>query len=626
MDRNIQKKGLVNLLLMFAVGITAFIIARYTNSLAGMVSVLFLGLGTLVTALSWFQTRLEQSERLEKLELDELARSHSGSALFEARDAEVFPAQRAREQFERFFVPGFTVLLCLVEAGGAWLLWRWLSRPGTQVPLQDPRVGIFFFFVSALVLFMFGRFSASFARLESQRLLRPGASYLLLNAILCFVVGLGITAVLADFPKIDLYVAYALCGLLAVIAIETLVALVLEMYRPRVRGKIERALYESRLVGLLGQPEGLITTAAQAIDYQFGFKVSETWFYRFFERALFWLVPLQLFLLVLSTGLVVIEPGEQALLERFGSPVAGRPVLGPGAHLKWPWPVDKVYRFRTEQIQTLEVGPAEAAQQEREPAVLWTVAHSKEDNFLVANRESGPAEATNQISGRRIPPVSLLTVSIPVQYQITNLAAWAYKNEDAPSLLHDIATREVVRYLVGADLNNLMTSGRLDAGKELASRIQAAAEERELGARIIAVGLQDIHPPVKVGKDYEAVVGAQQTRLAKILEAKADEIRTNALADAQAVTIVNGARAEAIGRKVAAGAQAGLFTNQIPAFAAAPSVYAQMAYLKTFARASANARKYIVLTTNAHDVIQFDLQDSIARDILNLNVAAPKSK
>jgi hypothetical protein len=57
--------------------------------------------------------RLEHSERLEKLELDELARSHGTSALFEARDAEVFPAQRAREQFEKFFIPIFTVLLCV---------------------------------------------------------------------------------------------------------------------------------------------------------------------------------------------------------------------------------------------------------------------------------------------------------------------------------------------------------------------------------------------------------------------------------------------------------------------------------------------------------------------------------
>src|SRR5262249_55010505 len=105
MERNIQKNGLVNLAILLAAGIAAFIVARYTNSLAGVVSVLFLGLGTLVAAVSWFQMRLEQSEKLEKLEFDEMARTHGNSALFESRDAEMFPAQRSREQFERYFVP-----------------------------------------------------------------------------------------------------------------------------------------------------------------------------------------------------------------------------------------------------------------------------------------------------------------------------------------------------------------------------------------------------------------------------------------------------------------------------------------------------------------------------------------
>jgi len=91
------------------------------------------------------------------------------------------------------------------------------------------------------------------------------------------------------------------------------------------------------------------------------------------------------------------------------------------------------------------------------------------------------------------------------------------------------------------------------------------------------------------------------------------------------VTVVNNAKAEQVARTRGALAQAGLFTNQIPAFRAAPSVYAQRSYLQTFARATANARKYLVLTTNSHDVIQVDLQESIARELLNLNVPAPKS-
>src|SRR5205823_9957372 len=157
-----------------------------------------------------------------------------------------------------------------------------------------------------------------------------------------------------------------------------------------------------------------------------------------------------------------------------------------------------------------------------------TVAHTKEDNFLVANREQASTTTTNNAGVRRTPPVSLITGSIPVQFQITNLPAWAYNNEDAPALLQDLGTREVVRFFVGADMNEIMSFGRLEAAEELRGRIQAAADERQLGARIISVGLQDMHPPVKVAPDYEKVVGATQTKQAKILAARADEVRTNA--------------------------------------------------------------------------------------------------
>jgi regulator of protease activity HflC (stomatin/prohibitin superfamily) len=628
MERSIQKHGLINLLLLLAVGVATFAVARYTNSLAGQVSVLFLGLGLLVAAVSWFQMRLEDVERLERLELDELAKTHGTATLFEAKDAEVFPAQRAREQFERFFVPVFTVILCLLQAGGAYFFWRWLSGGAALVTLKKPMVAIALFGLFALVLFLLGKFSATIARLRDHRLLRPGSSYLLLCAYICFLVTAGIVGVQADFSKVDFYVARILCGLLALVGVETLINLVLEMYRPRVKGKIERPLYESRLVGLLGQPEGLITTAAQALDYQFGFKVSETWFYRLFvEKALIWLVLLQFGVLILSTGVVFIEAGEQGLLERFGRPVEGRTLLDPGAHVIWPWPVDQVRRFRTEQIQSFEIGTAPDAAREETGPVLWTVAHNKEDNFLVANREQISLGATNSVGSKRTPPVSLLTGTIPVQFQITNLTDWAYKNEDSASLLEDLARREIVRYLVAADMNEIMSHGRLEASQALAERIQAAAGQRQMGAKILAVGLQDLHPPVKVAPDYEKVIGAIHTKQAKILAAQADGIKTNALAEAQATNILNRASSEALTRQVGALAQAALFTNQIPAFEAAPAVYAHRAYLQAFGRATANARKTILLATNTHEVLTFDLQDKIRADLVDsLNVAPPKTK
>jgi hypothetical protein len=156
------------------------------------------------------------------------------------------------------------------------------------------------------------------------------------------------------------------------------VGLVLEIYRVRLKGKEARLLYDSRLVGLLGQPEALITTAAHALDYQFGFKVSETWFYRFLEKALAWLVLAQLGILVLSSCIAVIPPGEKALLERGAGRWRGREVIGPGLHFKMPWPVDQVYRYRTDRIQSFIVG----AEPETLKTIQWTVPHAQRGKFF----------------------------------------------------------------------------------------------------------------------------------------------------------------------------------------------------------------------------------------------------
>src|SRR5438874_216218 len=133
MDRNTQKNGLINLVAAILVFIAAFAVTVFSNSLAGQAASVFLGLAVLVTFASWFQMRLEENERLEKLEVEDMARVKGEAALFESKESELFPARRAREQFVKYFVPGFAILLFLLEAGGAFLLWRWIDKPTTSI-------------------------------------------------------------------------------------------------------------------------------------------------------------------------------------------------------------------------------------------------------------------------------------------------------------------------------------------------------------------------------------------------------------------------------------------------------------------------------------------------------------
>jgi modulator of FtsH protease HflK len=221
-----------------------------------------------------------------------------------------------------------------------------------------------------------------------------------------------------------------------------------------------------------------------------------------------------------------------------------------------------------------------------------------------------------------------LSVSIPVQYQITNLAVWAYTNSDPESLLKGIAERSVAHYLASADMDNLMAQGRAAAAVTLRSRMQAQADDLQLGARVMFVGLEDIHPPTKVAKIFEEVVGAAETRESKNLQAQAYSVSTNAWADGESFKRLQAAEADEHSAVTNSAARALLFANQQLAYAAAPGdkgVYEQHAYLNTFVDSSADARKYIIATVNTNNLIIFNLEDKIRADLID-QLPAPSSK
>ncbi len=624
MQQNYRITGLINWLSLLAVTALGVALARYASTAAGMVGVTFLVLGFLVAAVSYFQMRLGAREEFERLEFEELKKAKGESALF--ADAESFSARRSREQFERYLVPAFSFLLLAMQSWVAVYGWRWATKMGPPV-VDKATMAIFFYALFALVLFLLGKYSAGLARLDRQRLLRPGAGYLMLGSVVCFLAAGVEAAAWFGFPQVDLYVARAFCVVLGLTALETLVSLVLEIYRPRVRGQAVRLLYESRLIGLLGQPGGLITTAAQALDYQFGFKVSETWFYKFLERAFSWVVLLQLGVLFLTTAVVIVEPGEQALLERWGKPVAARPVLDSGLHLKWPWPIDQVYRFPTRQIQSFVIGVVPDPELEKERVVLWTRPHYKEEfNMLVASRD--PSERVAAAGAEKPVPANLLVASIPVHYEVTNLVQWTYQHQDAGKLLEDIANREVVRHFVNVDLDLVMSSELMASSRALRERIQAQADALALGVRVVWVGLQNIHPPIgdkmlPVAASFEQVVGAMQKKETNVLAAQAYQARQVPAAQAEGSNAISRAQGERVLKVQTAAGEADRFLKQDAAYQASPNAYRQRVYLDTLARTIAPVRKYVLAATNTTEVLQMNLEEKVRSDLASGVILPP---
>ncbi|MDE2643904.1 MAG: hypothetical protein OSB55_14305, partial [Verrucomicrobiota bacterium] len=455
-QQNSKKLGLINSIVLLVVTIGALYFTLQTSSTVGLGGVVLLGIGTLIGFFSFIQSHLIDRERVEALEMQELDRTRGNESLFAGAAEDAYPSRNARRQFEKWVVPIFSVLVLIGQALGLMLVYGqldgWTLFSSAQA--SDSAMPIMFFALFMVVLFMMGKYSAGLAKMDGQDLLRPGANYMLLGSVVCTAVVIAETASI-EYPVWEKVFTWVVFVVIAVSALENLFTLVLEIYRPRLDDKKARLLYDSRLIGLLGQPGGLISTAAHTLDYQFGFKVSETWFYKYLEQKLALIIAIQVVVLFLSSSFVVIQANEKAVKERFGEQSAK--LLTPGFHLKLPWPIDKVYRYKTGEIQEFVLGVLEQNDEPEPEVLLWTTQHNhgSSNDMIVANRDVLLDSASSDSV-----PVNLLTVSIPVQYRINNLTNWVYKTDNAVSMLRKISMRQVTRYLIGVDINELMGPGR----------------------------------------------------------------------------------------------------------------------------------------------------------------------
>ena len=624
-QQNSKKLGLINSIVLLVVTIGALYFTLQTSSTVGLGGVVLLGIGTLIGFFSFIQSHLIDRERVEALEMQELDRTRGNESLFAGAAEDAYPSRNARRQFEKCVIPIFSVLVLIGQALGLLLVYiysqldGWALSSSTQT--SDSAMSIMFFALFMVVLFMMGKYSAGLARMDGQELLRPGANYMLLGSVVCTAVVIAETASIeyAVWEKVFTWVVFVV---IALSAVENLGTLVLEIFRPRLDDKKTRLLYDSRLIGLLGQPGGLISTAAHTLDCQYGVKGSETWFYKYLEQKLALIIAIQVVVLFLSSSFVVIQANEEAVKERFGKQTAK--LLAPGFHLKWPWPIDKVYRYKTGEIQEFVLGVLEQNDEAEPEVLLWTTQHNHgSSNDMIVASSDGLLDSAASV------PVNLLTVSIPVQYRINNLTNWV-KTGNAVSMLRKLSMRAVTRYLIGVDIKELMGPGRTKAQDELKKAIQREADDRELGGEIVFVGLQDIHPPVGqneqskatggVAESYEKVNVARlhsETNRLGALQYKAGRVP---MARGLAAELVANARSESTNKVALAKAEAGRFSHQISAFKAAPSVYMTRSKLETFQQATRGARKYILSDTDNRDIINLELQDKLRSDLLDVTV------
>jgi regulator of protease activity HflC (stomatin/prohibitin superfamily) len=582
-----RRAALGGLVLQLAAGGAALALGPLTHSIAVMHLAWYLLGGVPIWFVALLVFRQHELAALEALDLEELRREKQatggGEALFEAEGAGGgFRVAEARLRWmQRWLIPAFGLLTALYLAAMGGYLWRYLARTdleisGTNWPAPvNIAIGMVLLAIGMLVTFVYSRYTSGMGRVAEWQLLRGCGAYMLGNALvfMALLVCLGVYQY-AGVASWEHVVAYAIPILMVVLAIEAAANFVLDIYRPRLAGVEPRACFDSRLLGLFAEPGGIAHSIAEAINYQFGFKVSQTWFYQLLERAAAPLLATGAVALWLLTCVVVVQPYEHVVIERFGRQLNAAEPLGPGLHLKWPWPLEKARAYSTGRLHQLSVGfKVFDAVPDQSKAVgsvqLWTdeqhMGHEHFDFLVCPTRVAGeaatpeeppedPAEATPDA------PVHLMRLEVVVQYRIqpAQLTRYSQTLVDPGAALRALAWEEASRFMASTTAERLLGAELAQVGATLKARL--AQRVADLGLEVVYVGVTNVHPEKSVAEAYRNVVKAEQERVASIRGALVaeDEALSKAAGDVRTaralVAAVERARkaGEALGETAAA--------------------------------------------------------------------------
>jgi HflK protein len=218
-----------------------------------------------------------------------------------------------------------------------------------------------------------------------------------------------------------------------------------------------------------------------------------------------------------ASGVTLVGPGEVGVVKRFGRAAAD---LGPGLHVRWPYPAESVVKVRPAEVRTVEIGFRSATGD----ALTWTSPHGD-------IRRVG--DESIMITGDG----NLVEVSATLRYHIADPRAYLFAVEDAEGLLRS-AAESALREQVAAQLFlELLTARRSsfqkDASDRLLARLRAVAPDG-VGVAIEGLTVHDLHPPTEVASAYHDVARAIQARDQQInkAEAQATQLRTQAAEEA----------------------------------------------------------------------------------------------
>ncbi len=272
-------------------------------------------------------------------------------------------------------------------------------------------------------------------------------------------------------------------------------------------------------------------------------------------RKVVLLVALAAMAVWLLSGIYIVNPDEQGVVLRFGK---YNRTVDPGPHYALPAPFESIYKPQVTQVLRSEVGFRSVGQ----------------STTFQQGQVRTIAEEASMLTGDE----NIVNVQFSVQYKINDPVQYLF-NVSAPTALVRNAAEAAMREVIGnSEIDSAITDGKLKIQSEATHLLQEILDRYGAGIKIIAVQLQDVHPPKEVIDAFKDVASAREDKSRIINQAEAYRNELLPKARGQAAALRNQAEAYSATRVRSAEGEAARFDALRKEYEKAPDVTRKRLY------------------------------------------------
>ena len=195
----------------------------------------------------------------------------------------------------------------------------------------------------------------------------------------------------------------------------------------------------------------------------------------------------------LLSGIYIVNPGEQAVVRRFGA-VLDQTVTE-GLHYRLPWPIDKVQTVNVSEGRRADIGmtlPEHIHQPDDEPQAIQLLTAAE----------------------------NIITTQGVVHYRVSNAAKFLYNvNGNSEQLVRYSVEAALVQLIASVPVDNILSTDKVAAQNGVMELAQQALDRYDAGIQITAFNIQNVVPPDPVSSAFLDVTNAMSERETSINEA-----------------------------------------------------------------------------------------------------------